>query len=197
VVVDDNEELAGLLAEARKGDHQALGVLLVRLRGWVRGWAQGQLGQRLLARLDGSDIVQDVHLRAVERFDQFRGDSVPQLRAWVAEVLNNVLIDCFRRQHAGGRDPDLEVAGGDLFSGLAADATTPSQGAMRNEQQARLSEALSRLPERQQLVFRLRLYEGLPFEEVAQRAGVTVGNARVLMVRAAERLRNELGDEHE
>jgi RNA polymerase sigma-70 factor, ECF subfamily len=194
VVVDDNEELAGLLNEARKGDQQALGALLVRLRGWVRGWAQGQLGQRLLARLDGSDIVQDVHLRALERFDQFRGDSVPQLRAWVAEILKNVVIDCFRRQRAGGRDPDLEVAGGDLFRGLAADATTPSQGAMRNEQQARLSEALHRLPEKQQLVFSLRLYEGLPFEEVARRVGVTVGNARVLMVRATERLSRSFPD---
>ncbi len=195
--MDDDEELAGLLAQARKGDHQALGTLLVRLRGWVRGWAQSHLGQRLLARLDGSDIAQDVHLRAVEHFDQFQGDSVPQLRAWVAEMLKNVLIDCFRRQRAGGRDPGLEVAGDDLFRGLAADATTPSQVAIRNEQQARLSEALRRLPETQQLVFRLRLYEGLPFEEVARRAGVTVGNARVLMVRATERLRKELGDEHE
>jgi RNA polymerase sigma-70 factor (ECF subfamily) len=169
----------------------------VQLRPWVRWQAQGLLGQRLAARLDGSDIVQEVHLRALERFDQFQGDYMPQLRAWIETILRNIITDCRRRHGAEGRDVNAEVAGGDLFPGLAADATTPSQGAMRHEQQARLSAALQRLPEKQRLVFHLRFSEGLPFEEVARRAGVSVGNARVLMVRALERLKNELGDEHE
>jgi len=34
-------------------------------------------------------------------------------------------------------------------------------------------------------------------EEIARRVGVTANYARVLMVRAVERLRNELGDEHD
>jgi RNA polymerase sigma-70 factor (ECF subfamily) len=195
--MDDNEELAPLLAEARKGNRQSLGALLAQMRPWVRWQAQGLLGQRLAARLDGSDVVQDVHLRALECFDQFRGDSVPQLRAWVETILRNILTDCRRRQGAGKRDRDREVPGGDLFAGLAADATTPSQEAMRNERQARLDEALRQLPENQRMVFQLRLYEQLPFEEVARRVGVTEGNARVLMVRAVERLHRELGDEHE
>ena len=195
--MDDNEELACLLTEARKGDRQALGDLFLRLRDWVRHCAQNRLGQRLGARVDGSDIAQEVHLRAWRSFDQFQGESVPELMGWVEEILQNAITDCRRRHGAEKRDADAEVAGGDLFTGLSANATTPSQGAIRNEQNARLSEALQRLPEKQQLVFRLRLYEGLPFEEVAQKAGVTVGNARVLMVRAIERLKSELGDEHE
>jgi RNA polymerase sigma-70 factor (ECF subfamily) len=195
--MDDNEELAGLLTEARNGSKRALGALLAQLRPWVRGQAQSQLGQRLVARLDGSDIVQDVHLRALEHFDQFQGDSVPQLRAWVQTILRNIITDCRRRHGADGRDIGAEVAGGDRFPNLEAEATTLSEGAIRNEQQARLSEALQRLPEKQRLVFQLRFHEALPFEEVAQRAGVTVGNARVLMVRAIERLKRELGDEHE
>ena len=44
------------------------------------------------------------------------------------------------------------------------------------------------------LVFRLRFYEELPFAEVARRVGVTVVNARVLMVRATERLKKELAE---
>jgi RNA polymerase sigma-70 factor, ECF subfamily len=198
--VDDNEELAGLLAQARKGDKQALGTLLARLRPWVRHEAQGELGQRLGARLDGSDIAQEVHLRALEGFAGFRGDSVPQLLRWVDEILQNYINDCRRRHGAGKRDAGAEVAGAELFPALRPplrkEATTPSQGAMRHEDQARLAEALQDLPEQQRRVFCLRFYEGLPFEEVARRVGVTVGNARVLMVRATERLRTELGDEH-
>jgi RNA polymerase sigma-70 factor (ECF subfamily) len=195
--VDDNEELAGLLNEARKGNKQVLGALLAQLRPWLRGQAQGLLGQRLAARIDGSDIVQDVHLRALECFEQFQGDSMPRLRAWIGEILRNIITDCRQRQGADKRDRDKEVPGGKLFSDLPGNATAPSQKAIRNEQQARLSDALQRLPEKQRLVFQLRLYEQLPFEEVARRVDVTVVNARVLMVRAIERLKNELGDGHE
>ena len=193
--MDDNEELAGLLAEARKRDGPARAALLERLRPWVRQRAQGLLGQHLGARVDCSDITQDVHIRVWQRLDQFRGDSVPQLLAWVGKMIDNAVTDCFRHHGAEKRDAGAEAAGTDPCPALSAKGTTPSQGAMRNEDQARLSEALQELPEQQRLVFWLRFYEGLPFEEVAQKVGVTVGNARVLMVRATERLRNELGEQ--
>jgi RNA polymerase sigma-70 factor (ECF subfamily) len=193
----DNEELTRLLTEARKGNKQALGAMLVELRPWMRRQAEGLLGQRLRARIDGSDIVQDVHLRAFEHFGQFQGDSVPRLRVWVEEILRNVITDCCRRHGAGKRDAEREMGGGDLISQLDGHGTTPSQGAMRIEDQARLIDAVQRLPEKYRQVLQLRCYGGLPFEEVAQKVGVTVGNARVLMVRAIERLKTELGDNNE
>jgi RNA polymerase sigma-70 factor (ECF subfamily) len=187
----DNEELARLLTEARKDNKSALGALLYQMRPWIRWQAEGRLGQRLRSRVDGSDIVQDVHVRAFERFDQFRGDSVPQLRAWIKMILRNIVAD-----HNRGRK-DADKDGGDRLPDVPGDGTTPSQGAMRIEDQARLIEALQWLPEKYRLVLQLRFYQGLPFEEVAQKMGVTVGNARVLMVRAIKQLRNELGDENE
>jgi RNA polymerase sigma-70 factor (ECF subfamily) len=194
--MDDNEDLADLLTEAQTGNEAAVGTLLARLRPWVRQRAQGLLGRRLGARLDGSDIAQEVHARAWRNFNQFQGQTVPEFRGWLETILQNVITDCRRRHGADKLDADAEVAG-DLFPELAGDGTTPSQGAMRNEDHARLTEALQRLPEKQRLVFQLRLHEGLPFEEVARRVGVTVGNARVLMLRATESLTKELGGEHE
>jgi RNA polymerase sigma-70 factor (ECF subfamily) len=195
--VDDNDEVAALLAEARKGNNQALSVLLDRLRTWIRGRAQVLLGQGLHARMDGSDVAQEVHARIWQEFVEFKGQSVPELRAWIDKILQHHITDCRRHHGAGKRDAGREVGGSDPFSDLAGQGTTPSQGAMRNEQQARLDEALEQLPENQREVFRLRFCEGLSFEEVAHRVGVTASNARVLMVRAMDRLRNELGESHE
>jgi RNA polymerase sigma-70 factor (ECF subfamily) len=189
--VDENEEAAGLLTEARNGNQQALGNLLALLRPWLRGQAQGLLRQRPPRGADFSDIVQEVHLRVFQRFPQFRGDSVPQLRAWVRMILRNMVVDGYRGRNVHEED------GGSRFPDLPGDATTPSEVVHRGEQQARLYEALDRLPERQRLVFELRFYEGLSFEEVAQSMGVKVGNARVLMVRATEKLRKELGDDRD
>ncbi|HTU20805.1 MAG TPA: sigma-70 family RNA polymerase sigma factor [Gemmataceae bacterium] len=186
----DDEELARLLTEARKENKTALGTLLAQLRPWVRWQAEGLLGQRLRARIDGSDIAHDVHIRAFERFDQFRGESVPELRAWIKTILRRMLADRNRDPKALGEEGDNRLPD------VPATGTTPSQGAMRIENQARLIEALQWLPEKYRLVLQLRFFDGLPFEDVAQRIGVTVGNARVLMVRAIKRLRNELGDEN-
>lgn len=186
----DDEELARLLIEARNGDKSALGALLAQLRPWVRWQAEGLLGQHLRARIDGSDIVQDVHVRAFERFDQLRGESVPELRAWIKTILRRILAD-------RNRDPKaLREEGGNRLPDEPATGTTPSQGAMRIEDQARLIEALQWLPTKYRTVLQLRFFDDLPFSEVAQRMGETVGNARVLMVRAIKRLRNELGDEN-
>ena len=49
----------------------------------------------------------------------------------------------------------------------------------------------------QRQVFQLRVCEGLPFEEVARRIGVSEGNARVLLLRARNKLKSELGCNHE
>ena len=158
--------------------------------------AEGRLGSRLGARLDASDVAQEVCLRACRAFDQLDGNTVPQFLAWIDEILRNVITDSRRQHGAGKRDADREVVEGHLCCDLPADGTTPSQAAIRNEEQARqqvrLAEALRRLPEKQRLVFQLRFHQGLPFEEVAQRASVSEENARVLMFRATERLKNEL-----
>jgi RNA polymerase sigma-70 factor (subfamily 1) len=193
--MDNNEELDGLLIGARKGDSQALGALLMQLRPWVRHLALCKLDQRLLDRLDYSDIVQEVHVRALAHFGEFHGNSVEQLLAWLLTVLKNAVKDQRRIHHAGKRDVANEQrVRADLLGFLVAHATTPSRIAIRNERLARLWEAIQQLPPKQQQVIQLRLCE-LPFDEVAQAVGVTVGNARQLWVRAIERLKELLGDE--
>jgi RNA polymerase sigma-70 factor, ECF subfamily len=195
--VYDDEELTRLLTEARKGNKQALGTMLAQLRPWMRWQAESLLGQRLRARFDGSDIVQDVHVRAFEHFDQFQGDSVAGLRGWVEEILRNIITDCRRRNGAAKRDAGREEGGAELISNLQGQGTTPSQGAMRNEDQARVIEALQRLPEKYRQVLQLRFFDGLPFEEIAPKIGVKeLGHARVLAFRGLKKLQAVLGDGH-
>lgn len=195
--MEKEDQLAQLLNEARGGNRQALSVLLDRLRPEMRQRAHARLGHRLLARLDGSDIAQEIYLRAWRSFSDLRGDTVGHLLAWLEGIFENVITDCRRRHGAVKRDAARDVTGDGLFCSLMGDGTTPSHGAVRNEQQARMVEALQRLPSDQQQVFQLRVFEGLTFEEVAKRVGVSEGNARVLLLRARNRLKSELGCNHE
>lgn len=190
---EDLRELEPALRNARAGDRQAIAELVDWLRPRVRLRAQGILGRKFGARLDASDVAQEVCLRIHGRLGQFEGHTAPQLLGWVETILRNVVADFHKHHAARKRDAGREVAGHELFQGLAAEGTSPSQRVMKGELAAGLEEALGRLPTTQRLVFRLRFLEDLPFAEVARRAGVSPGNARVLFLRAIERLRTKMG----
>jgi RNA polymerase sigma-70 factor (ECF subfamily) len=208
--VDENAELETLLRLAQDGDATARERLVGLLRVRARRYAEHHLGEQAwLARFMGqrsgsvaaSDLAQEAFVKIFKKSGFNPGDfpTVPQLLAWLNEVVRNAVTDLRRRYSALIRDIGREVAGGDLFPTLAANTTSPAERVEQDEEAAgraaRLETAIGRLPESQRAVFLLRFRENLPFEEIAERVGVSVGNARVLMTRATERLRQELGGE--
>ena len=73
-----------------------------------------------------------------------------------------------------------------------ADTPAPSQVAVEREAAVRLADTLARLPEDYQTVLLLRVFEGLPAEEVARRMNRSAGAVRMLQLRALTALRAEL-----
>src|SRR5271154_4483256 len=79
-------------------DYRDYLVLLVRL----------QLGSRLRAKLDASDVVQQAILHAHERRAQFRGAPESEWMAWLRPILANALRTVGRRFEAQARNPGRE-----------------------------------------------------------------------------------------
>ena len=77
---------------------------------------------------------------------------------------------------------------------LAEDLSSPSQQASRREQAVIVADALAALPEDYREVVILRQFQQLKFIEIGTRMGRSAGAARVLWVRALERLRSILGE---
>src|SRR5262249_56565076 len=75
---------------------------------------------------------------------------------------------------------------------LADDSQTPSQLAARGEAAVRLADALARLPADYRTLLLLRVFEGLPAEDVARRMGRSAGAVRMLPLPALATLRAEL-----
>jgi RNA polymerase sigma-70 factor (ECF subfamily) len=132
------------------------GWTLERYRPLLRLQArQLQLNPRLkLLCGDSSDQAQDAYSRAVERFEQFRGTSEGELVRWLQRILANLARDNIAQQHRGAarlQSLEHEVAESTvrLDAFLAAEQSTPSEQAERQERLVKLAAALDQLPQDQ------------------------------------------------
>jgi RNA polymerase sigma-70 factor (ECF subfamily) len=187
------------LAEARTGSREALGKALEACRAYLLLVAERELAPELRAKGGASDMVQETLLEAFRDFAGFHGQSEAELLAWLRRLLLNNLADFTRQYRATDkRRLDREVAvGGSSLSpdgGLAAAGPSPSSAVAADEQAMAVVRVLERLPEDYRRVIVLRYQQGLPFEEIGRELGLTDNAARKLLLRAIERVQEELGE---
>jgi RNA polymerase sigma-70 factor (ECF subfamily) len=164
--------------------------------------ARSRLGPRLRGKLDASDIVQQTLLKAHQARGQFRGGGDAELAAWLRQVLARTLADAARAFGAGmrdlGREQDvrarLDESSARLEAWLAADQSSPSEQAGRQEQLLRLAHALAQLPDDQRLAVELKHLHGRPVEEVGQEMGKSKAAVVGLLFRGLNRLRQLLDE---
>jgi RNA polymerase sigma-70 factor (ECF subfamily) len=196
---DDPEDL---IRRARAGDDAALGALLELYRAYLALLARLQIDRRFRGKADPADLVQETFLEAHRAFPRFRGQTEGELAGWLRSILAANLIDLARRfLTAKRRDvrlerelaEDLDQSSRALGNVLAAPHSSPSQQAVRREQDVLLAEALGRLPADYREVLILHHLEGLGHPDVARRMGRTVDSVKNLWARALGKLRRALG----
>src|SRR6516164_9214918 len=111
--MDPSEHVPSLIDAARGGDAAALDALLQRYRAWLLVLAEGQVGGRLAAKCDASDVVQQVLIDAYRGLPNFHGTTEAELCAWLRQVLARALGHELRRyagtlQRDVGREVSLE-----------------------------------------------------------------------------------------
>jgi len=192
-----------LLAAARTGNTGQLGQLLDGYRHYLGLLARIEIGQRLQAKLDASDLVQETLLEAHRHFPGFQGTSEAQLTCWLRQIMASSLANLLRRYYGTqGRDVRLERELAThldqssllLDHGLVDPQSSPSHHAARREQAVLLAEALAKLPENYREVLILRHFEGLSFPEVGRRLGKSVDSVEKLWVRGLARVRQLMGE---
>ena len=142
-------------------------------------------------------------MAAVNSIDSFT-DADRDPFSWLCQVAEHKLVDAHRhyfeaRKRDASKERSLDQrqtnAAVGLGQMLAASFTTPSQAFSRNAREARLSEAVARLPAEQQDALRWRYAENLSSKEIAERLGKSDAATRVLLSRALKRLEAELGQQ--
>ena len=192
-----------LLEAVRRGDAEARGRLLERQRPKLRRMVAVRFDRRLAARVDPSDIVQESLLEAAARIDDYVRNRPLPFYPWLRRIAADRLADASRRHlHAGRRSVGREEPAGlpgesvmELAERLLAPNSAPSARLRRRERRDRVRAALESLPERHREVLVLRYLEDLSTEDAASVLGVGAGAVKMRLVRALQRLREQLDEE--
>jgi RNA polymerase sigma-70 factor (ECF subfamily) len=140
------------------------------------------------SQLDPEDLVQDV-------FEKTLRSPIPSganERAWLARVMHNLFIDRLRRREARREDPSATIE--DLG------APGPGQGEDRlwwetlTEDDVRAQ--VARLPEEQRTTFELFAFGGASYDDIAARLGIAKGTVGTRILRARQKIREQLAKEH-
>jgi RNA polymerase sigma-70 factor (ECF subfamily) len=165
----------------------------------MRLLAQLQIDARFRGHLDPSDLAQQTLLEAHQQREHFRGSTEGELAAWLRQMLKNNLKDEIRRLTRDRRDVRLEQSllaldksSARVEAMLAADQTSPSKRAARNEELLQMAQALEKLPPAQQEAVRLHHLMGWSLSQVAEHLGRSQFAVVGLLNRGLQGLRKEL-----
>jgi RNA polymerase sigma-70 factor (ECF subfamily) len=135
---------------------------------------------------DADDLTQEVFIKVHKNIDSFRADS--QLFTWIYRIATNECLNFLSRKKRRFFLPIEDVAeqltgrldSGELISG--------------EEIQLKLQKALLKLPDKQRLVFNMRYYEEIPYEEMAEITGTSVGALKASYHHAVKKIEEFLSD---
>jgi RNA polymerase sigma-70 factor (ECF subfamily) len=141
---------------------------------------------------DADEAVQDAFVKAYLHIGTFR-EELP-FEVWFTRILINGCLDRLkarRRRERWIAPPAVDAAGNerDPAEYLRSRGPSPEDRLLSKERRQQVLAALSRLPERQRLVFMLSHFEGRSSREVSAMTGLNESTVRVHLFRAIRRLR--------
>lgn len=177
--------------------------LLEPYRRYLLVLASVHLDPSLRGKLDPADVVQQTLVRAITALPELRSPAPATLTVWLRQILASELADTLKHFHRDKRDihrersieADLERSASGMVAWLAADQTSPSTRAVRDEQMLRLADALAELPETMREVVVLKHCQGWTASQIADRLGKSVPAVASLLRRGMEQMRSKLREE--
>jgi RNA polymerase sigma-70 factor (ECF subfamily) len=189
----------------KEHDPAAAGALWARHRAALRRMIDMRLDPALGRRVDASDIVQEVLLKANQRLADYLREPALPFHLWLRQIARDHIIDQHRRHRVAERrslDRERPLAAAafadrsslELAAQLRDPGLTPAAAALRAELGRRFQSALAQLHEDDREIILLRHFEQLSNGDAARTLGISEPAAGMRHLRALRRLRAVLGE---
>jgi RNA polymerase sigma factor (sigma-70 family) len=135
----------------------------------------------VLVHEDADDVLQNTFIKIYRGILQFEGKS--RLYTWLYRIATNEAITYLQSRSRQQSSASLDDAAGLIAQKLQADTWFDG-----DEVQRRLQVAIALLPEKQRLVFTLRYYDELPYEEMARQLDTSAGALKASFHHAVKKI---------
>jgi RNA polymerase sigma-70 factor (ECF subfamily) len=200
-----DSQIETLVHQAACGDDAARAELLDRYRDRLRRVVAMRLDKRICARVDASDIVQDVMRDAFRRLPEYFAEPQISFYPWLRRIAWDRLADMYRTHVTAEKrsvlreqpwTPNLnEESVDELAHSIVTSSVNPGRRAMLAEMQGRTKAALMQLKADDREILVLRFLEQMDVAEIAGVLGISQTAVTSGQLRALQRLRRLLGDD--
>jgi len=172
------EDIWSLVQKSKQGDRQAF-MELIRLY---------QKRVFLLAfsffrnREDALDIVQETFMRLYQKIDTFQRGK--DFQNWLLQIAKNLCIDYYRKSYSKSKELESEKSLEEL--NLPQNPEHDSESADLREI---VSRCVDKLAQKQKMIFVMKHYNGLKYDEIAEVLDVSLGTVKSLHFKAVQNLK--------
>ena len=138
----------------------------------------------LCSHEDTNDLLQDIFIKIWTALSTFRGDS--RLYTWLYRIATNEVLNHLRKQKIKAMI-SLDSAGSILERKIDEDVYFNG-----DEMQRELHKAIQRLPEKQRIVFSLRYFDEMKYEDIAEITGTSTGALKASYHHAYTKVKDDL-----
>ena len=129
---------------------------------------------------DADDVIQEVFIKVWKNLGSFRQDA--QLFTWLYRIATNESLTFLKKKQAKNN-----VSLDDLTVEMSESLNTDPYFS-GSEIEKKLQQAILGLPEKQRLVFNMRYYDDLKFQEISDILGTSVGGLKASYHLAAKKI---------
>ncbi|MEL6493493.1 MAG: sigma-70 family RNA polymerase sigma factor [Cyanobacteria bacterium J06623_7] len=141
-----------------------------------------------------ADLAQEVWIRVYRNINRLQDPA--KFRGWLSRIATNLFYDELRKRKRVAPPLSLDapryVEDGEMSWELPDKAPSPNDDLATQEFYDHLQKAISQLPETFRTTIVLREIEGLPYEQIAEMTGVSLGTVKSRIARARLKLQSVL-----
>lgn len=167
-----------LMSKFKAGDRESFEKLILKHREGAVNFARRYLNDGYMAE----DIVQESFADIFVYRDRYRDNF--SFKTYLFTIIKNKSIDYIRKKHAVPQD-EIKTDGYE----------SPEQIVLDNEQRNYIRRMINRLKEDYRTVLYLLEYEDFSYEEIARIMGKNLGQVKILVFRARQKLKTILEKE--